>query len=171
MKLEDEEYFELRKLAQQVGIKADTLRTRVDRGYYSFKRIPIDHGDEPKKIINGKTYYSKGLALAILLYKPLKEMEEKGQNIAVDEYGYLDADDFKNNFKFLKKKLINDLKYDDRYTSKTGKIINSIDSLFSKLIEAYKNFEPHDDLDKGTVAGVIGNTRITAKKVSKNSKK
>ena len=69
------------------------------------------------------------------------------------------------------KKLVNDLKQDDRYTSKTKKIINNIDSLFNKLIRAYKNFEPHDDLDKGTVVGVFDNIRLVAKKNQKNQNK
>lgn len=169
MNSEEEEYVELRKLAQEVGIKADTLRKQIDRRIYD--SIPINKGKEPTKIIHGRKYCSKGLATAIRLSRPLKEMKEKGQYVAVDEYGYLNADDFESNFEFLKKKLINDLKHDDRYTSKTEKIINNIDSLFSKLVEAYKNFEPHDPLEKGTVVGVIGNTRIIAKKVSKKSKK
>lgn len=171
MNSKNEEYYELRKLAQKIGVKADTLRVRVKRGYYDFKRIPIDHGKDPIKIINGRTYYSKGLAQAILLYKPFKKMEENGQSIEIDEYGYLNADDFKINFELLKKKLVNDLKQDDRYTSKTKKIINNIDSLFNKLIRAYKNFEPHDDLDKGTVVGVFDNIRLVAKKNQKNQNK
>ena len=75
------------------------------------------------------------------------------------------------NLPLLKKKLVNDLKQDDRYTSKTKKIINNIDSLFNKLIRAYKNFEPHDDLDKGTVVGVFDNIRLVAKKNQKNQNK
>lgn len=163
-------YVELNKLAQYIGVKANTLYRRINRDFYNSRRIPINKGEEPTKLINGKTYCSDGLACAILLYDSLKKMKEEGKNIAPDEYGYLRPDDFKNNFNYLKKKLINNLKSDDRYTKATERIINNIGDLFSRLLEAYSEFEPHNNLEDDSVVGIIGNVRLVAKRNDKNRK-
>lgn len=163
-------YVELNKLAQYVGVKADTLRKRINRGFYNSRRIPINKGEEPTKLINGKTYCSDGLACAVLLYEPLKKIKKEGKNIAPDEYGYLRPDDFKDNFNYLKKELINDLKSDDRYTKTTERIINNIDDLFKMLLEAYSKLEPHENLDDDSVIGVFGDVRLIAKRDDESKK-
>lgn len=166
-------YVELNKLAQYVGVKADTLRKRINRGFYNSRRIPINKGEEPTKLIDGRTYCSDGLACAILLYEPLKKIKKEGKNIAPDEYGYLRPDDFKDNFNYLRKELINDLKSDDRYTKTTERIIDNIDDLFKILLEAYSKFEPHENLENDNVVGVFGDVRLIAKRddESKNDEK
>lgn len=159
-------YVGLKKLAQHINVKSNTLYRRIRRGEYD--RIPIDKGEEPTKLINGKTYCSDGLACAVLLYEPLKKIKKEGKNIAPDEYGYLRPDDFKTNFSYLKKELINDLKSDDRYTKTTGRIIDNIDDLFKRLLEAYSELEPHENLDDDSVVGVFGDVRLIAKRDDRN---
>lgn len=167
----DEYYFDLGEIAQYVGIKKDTLRKRIDRNFYNTRRVPINQGEEPTKPYHKKTCCSYGLMMSIITYEGFEKMKQHGQDIEVDEYGYLNADDFSENFNSLKKRLVNNLKSDDRYTKTTDGIITDISNLFGRLITAYKKFEPHDKLGKNTLAGIIGDTRVIAKKIEKKQEK
>ncbi|WP_054652536.1 hypothetical protein [Limosilactobacillus equigenerosi] len=139
---QNDEFIRLKDAAKLVGVKADTLRKRIERGHYGFKNLPVDLTENyetgiNKRKIKGETWISKKALKLIQLDKAINNVPYIAmvQDLLSDDIEYLDSTDIKQVYDSLIHKLVNRLKEMQIYSKGDEEIVLAINELVYGLIQ------------------------------------